>query len=367
MDNSLDRPALYYPYIHIRSEHWLKATLLCVPSLKRIVPDTYTPEDDPQIAKYVGIEGPNGPLLQSVPVLSAAADAAQRRLLEKIRAHKAEIVSRFGRHEAPQPDNYWIHDAKFNDQLLHYLIEHELAWHSPHSHGYGHRTWYALHPLLGSAVMTILGLSIANEQDYGIVTPSEEFHETLLATRERDVFETVLAQDHPKRVVTASQVRRDLGQLVITLSGVNFQALRPEDIPELQTSKSFRKFQRLVRDKARSVGRDDNPDAYRRQLIDEAQEIIDAWQDIRGEVRSGLQDTLFEQGLVLSSETLKGLFLGFGAADLLSAGGVGIGLLIRKAFAAARERRRGSYRYLTQVDRAQSPILRLTFPLGLER
>ena len=32
------RAALYYPYIHIRSEHWLKATLLWVPCVKRIVP-----------------------------------------------------------------------------------------------------------------------------------------------------------------------------------------------------------------------------------------------------------------------------------------------------------------------------------------
>jgi hypothetical protein len=29
--NPLQRAALYYPYIHIRSEHWLKATLLCAP------------------------------------------------------------------------------------------------------------------------------------------------------------------------------------------------------------------------------------------------------------------------------------------------------------------------------------------------
>ena len=35
------QPALYYPYIHIRSENWLKATLLCVPAVKRIVPENY--------------------------------------------------------------------------------------------------------------------------------------------------------------------------------------------------------------------------------------------------------------------------------------------------------------------------------------
>ena len=44
------RPALYYPYIHIRSEDWLKATLLCVPVVKRLIPENYDPEDTGDIA-----------------------------------------------------------------------------------------------------------------------------------------------------------------------------------------------------------------------------------------------------------------------------------------------------------------------------
>ncbi len=52
------RPALYYPYIHIRSEDWLKATLLCVPVVKRLVPETYDPEDTGDIAPFAKISGP---------------------------------------------------------------------------------------------------------------------------------------------------------------------------------------------------------------------------------------------------------------------------------------------------------------------
>src|SRR5664280_274615 len=83
MTNVFGRPALYYPYIHIRSEHWLKATLLCVPTVKRIVPQNYVPEDDPQIVRYTEITGPHGALLQAVPAYSHAADRAQRHLLDK--------------------------------------------------------------------------------------------------------------------------------------------------------------------------------------------------------------------------------------------------------------------------------------------
>ena len=176
MSNSIERPALYYPYIHIRSEHWLKATLLCAPAVKRIVPEGYTPEDLPSIVKYTEVEGANGPLLQTVPAASRAADDAQRRLLAKIREHEKDIHRKYQRSKAPSPDQYWIHDAKFNQELLQYLVEHDLAWQSSDPNGYGHRTWYALHPTLGSAIMTTLGLGIAREQNYDIdVNPFDSF------------------------------------------------------------------------------------------------------------------------------------------------------------------------------------------------
>src|SRR4051812_38690429 len=89
------RFALYYPYIHIRSEHWLKGTLLCTPAVKRIVPEKYTPEDLPTILKFTQINGPSGALLQTVPAFSPAADAAQQALLTKIRENAAAIRSKF--------------------------------------------------------------------------------------------------------------------------------------------------------------------------------------------------------------------------------------------------------------------------------
>src|ERR1700750_3452907 len=65
------RPALYYPYIHIRSEDWLKATLLCVPVVKRLIPESYDPEDTGDIAPYAKIACPYGELLQRVPPIAS--------------------------------------------------------------------------------------------------------------------------------------------------------------------------------------------------------------------------------------------------------------------------------------------------------
>src|SRR5258708_35333925 len=95
MDQTTDaselRPALYYPYIHIRSERWLKATLLCMPTEKRIVPAGYTPEDEPAITAYTTTTGPYGQLLQSVPSYTPAAGNAQYHLLNQLRQNARTI------------------------------------------------------------------------------------------------------------------------------------------------------------------------------------------------------------------------------------------------------------------------------------
>ena len=369
MEDSTGRPALYYPYIHIRSEHWLKATLLCTPAVKRIVPDTYTPEDRPRILKYREIVGPNGPLLQSVPSNSAAAYEAQDRLLAKLREHQPQILKKYQRSHFSSANVYRIHVAKFNELLLHYLIEHELAWHTDHPDAYGDRSWYALQPVLGSAIMTTLGLSIAREQHYDVVTPSTEFHEALLTTKESEIFDTLLSSDEPKPVPTIAQVGHDLGQLVITLTGINFESLQPEHIPELQSSKHFHKFQRLIRSNAHFVDREGDPEGYRERLLSEANEIIDAWHEIKGDLSKDLRDALFESTLIFSAEALKALKAqaGTDTTGLVAAGGIAIGLLMIKGLRLAEKRRRGSpHQYLTQVMQAESEVLRLTFPLGLE-
>lgn len=368
MEESVERPALYYPYIHIRSEHWLKATLLCVPSVKRIVPESYTPEDTPQIAKYVNIEGPNGKLLQGVPAFSLGANAAQQRLLEELRAKEGLIRGKFTRGQTSMPDSYWIHDEKFNHELLDYLSERDLAWHSHPNNAYGHRTWYALHPTLGSAIMTTIGLSIAREQKYDIVTPSAKFHETLLTTKESSVFDALLTSKDAASNPTTAQTRNEMGQLVVTLTGVNFQALNPEDIPELQASRHFGEFQRLIRNRAPSVGPDVDYDEYHKSLLSQATEIINTWHETRREVSSEIRQALFEQTLLLSAEAIKHLLAHTETIELVAAGGVAVGLLAQKGLSIIRKRRAGSpYQYLTQIINAQSELLRATFPLGLEQ
>lgn len=357
------RSALYYPYIHIRNERWLKATLLCMPSVTRIVPEEYTPEDEPIVKAYTNITGPNGALLQSVPSFTPAAHGAQDRLLNKLREHASTIDSKYDRKHAPDVDQYWIHTAKFTDTLLVHLKEHDLAWPSSHRNAFGHRTWYALHPTLGKAVMTTLGLSIAREQQYDIVTADGDYHEALLATKEDAIFETLLRDAISGSTTTRAQTRHELGQLVITLSGVKFDALLPECIPELQASPRFQCFQRLLRCAASTIDEAEDQNEYQRQLRQEADQIITAWRDAKQDISKDLGEVLFE-GVALGADALKTMIKGGEPAELVTLGGLGLWRVTTKVHRLLHRRERTQH-YLSDVLGAQHPVLQLMYPLGL--
>ena len=368
MDQTTDasglRPALYYPYIHIRSERWLKATLLCVPTVKRIVPVGYTPEDEPAITAYTTTTGPYGQLLQSVPTDTPAAGNAQGRLLDQLRENARTIRKKYTRSRAPVVDSYWIHEAKFTHALLEYLQEHYLAWPSAAGDAVGNRTWCALHPTLGKAIMTTLGLSIATEQRYDIVTADGKYHEALLATEEDALFEALLNGGRAQVEPTSVQARNDLGQRVITMTGVNYRALLPISIAELQASPHFRTFQRLLRTSASSVDHNADPQEYDRQLQEEANQIISAWHDTKHDVSKELGKALFDEAITMSGEALKALTIEPNTKALAIAGGLAICKIAAATWRATRKRQQ-TYAFLTEVVKAQHQVLRLMYPLAL--
>jgi hypothetical protein len=157
--------------------------------------------------------------------------------------------------------------------------------------------------------MTTLGLSIARDQHYDIVTADGEYHEALLATKEDAAFETLLRGRTNDETTTPAQTRQELGQLVITMSGVNLNALLPERIPELQASPHFHAFQRLLRTSASTVDGDVDHREYQSQLRQEADHIVTEWQETKQDVSKDLREVLFE-GVALGAEALKTLIKG---------------------------------------------------------
>jgi hypothetical protein len=45
--NDVERPGLYFPFVHVRDDNWLKAVALYWPSVSRLVPDGYLKRDSP--------------------------------------------------------------------------------------------------------------------------------------------------------------------------------------------------------------------------------------------------------------------------------------------------------------------------------
>ncbi len=249
--------------------------------------------------------------MQRVPAYNNAADQAQQELLSNIRGNLAAIKETYGRAKAPAVDEYWIHDAKFSGSLLGYLEAEGLAWKSADPNAYGKRNWYALHPTLGKAVMTCIALSTAHDGNLDIVTADGKYHEALLTTDEADIFDTLLRQRRSQKLTADSEARRDLGQLVIALAGINLKALRPDRLPELQSSKKFAAFGNLLRKSASTIDKDTDEATYNRQLEAQAEEIVD--------------------------DKVKRYI----------------------------ERREKSNHFLCQISNAESEFIRLQFPLGL--
>jgi hypothetical protein len=358
------QPALYYPYIHVRSESWLKATLLCVPAVKRIVPENYAPEDDPAILPYVTISGPNGPLLQAVPAATSGAMAAQHRLLSALHANEAEIVTRYAREKSPAPDEYWVHDAKFNYELLDFLESRNLAWRGEHSRAFGHRSWYALHPKLGSAVMTVLGLSIARDEGLDIVTDSGEYHEALLTGDEGSIIDALL-HDVPSHAAGALDRQQALGELVFALSGINLKALRPEHIPELQSTPGFQEFQDSLRRAAAAVDPLSSPKSHQEQMQREAATIVKAWRDTQVSLASELKSVLPEQAKGIAPTLITAMLTGVGANPVTVGVGVGVGLFTH-GVKIGRRALTSRNQFLSRVEGKQDELLRFQFPLGLQ-
>ena len=135
---ALDRDALYYPYIHITDVNWLKATLLCFPHVRRMLPNNYSPDDSAEIREFCEPIGPHDePLLTSVDLFSPPAETAERQLLEKLQENDAFIRSRYSKRKTEEQfgdsiSPFYLHDEKILLGLYDYLTgngdDDSLAW-----------------------------------------------------------------------------------------------------------------------------------------------------------------------------------------------------------------------------------------------
>jgi hypothetical protein len=249
--NYEERAALYYPYIHIRSENWLKSALLAFQKVHRIVPYVFTLADDEIIQPYAALKGADGrPLLDQAPIQTQRVMNAQDYLYRKLREHAPDLIERYAEDRTPDEFRsgeraFQLHRLKILDpNFSEWLVKNRLAWNTRAFQEHDVFNWLTMHPILGSAIMSILALAVAKQEGLNVVTPSRRAHQTLLATTHEAVLARLLdlptSPDDDQGEHVAVQ---ELCQAVL-MTGLDLTRLTPEDIRDmiLKGGRDLQKF-----------------------------------------------------------------------------------------------------------------------------
>lgn len=181
---------LYFPFIHVRDDDWLKLAALYWPQLYRIAPQYYRTRDsatarelhdaevfrslDPQhyldgmtIDLIHAIEN-NLDVLQSAYGLESASETFDG----------TSIWSDGVGNTTSSPQLAWIHARKFSPHLIQRLVAADLAVQGRPQPAEDHDgfdgAWIGMHPALGGAYMTALAMQIGQRDDMLPVTDQSE-------------------------------------------------------------------------------------------------------------------------------------------------------------------------------------------------
>jgi hypothetical protein len=369
MNVALDRPALYYPYIHIRDANWLKATLLCFPQVRRMVPRHYPLKDLPEVAEFRGIEGIHGePLLIEEPTDDFPVDMAQYRLFQTFESHLDFLLGRYSQeqteHEYQKTNSFEMHIGKMYNLLL-FLEGHGLAWHDREEF---REDWFSLHPKLGEAIMSVMAIAIARDKGLDIVTPSRTIHRALASLDESAVVNNLLERyEQPMKLPAqdvALELVDELAEVVMTTS-FDVSRLTPQQIGELaREGKGMQKFKNELLTLVAAYPDIPDPEERRKRLEYTANEVIKRWKNYKKSLpkyaleamASGVKD-IKAPDLVKTAISGSAAGLGVSAAStaLFAAGaGLGVALIVYsglKVWNSYVEKKNNPYQYLSRLEK----------------
>ncbi|MDO3686168.1 DUF6236 family protein [Micromonospora sp. C28ISP2-4] len=193
----MQEPGLYFPFVHIRDDDWLKMAALYWPSVRRLVPADYIKHDraTARTLSSAGVLRDEDPA-RLIPHLSwdlarALHDNADR-LIEKFSIDRAFVdwnsEQQFQGSPEREPQLGWIHVTKFPSDVLQDLQEIGLAHVGRHSEQLSHHAppedWIGLHPAVAGAYMTALASSISKAARFEPLTDQDDLR---VATTSSDV------------------------------------------------------------------------------------------------------------------------------------------------------------------------------------
>jgi hypothetical protein len=356
--DALDRDALYYPYIHIHDANWLKATLLCFPKVRRIVPRWFPVVDSLEVAEFAELEGPRGPLLDSANLDTASVIRAQHELINKIEADLDCMLARYShpatfRELGTKSDSFQIHSQKVLPDLAEFLLSKDLAWRSRDPFVPDSYLWLSVHPRMGKALMGTLAVSVARASGLSIVTPDDDAHRDLVRNPEEDPFAVLLRGTIEERAPRREDLIDEVTEVAITTM-FDLKRLTPRNILDLiNDGKDLRRFKQAVAPIAAEIP--DIVDATERKMRLEAatDEIRTEWDAYRRSLPRFAAEALLDASDVKMPEILGSMLSGSTSAWHFGVGaGLAITFLSYSAVNISRryiERRRSPYRYLSRI------------------
>jgi hypothetical protein len=357
-----NRHALYYPYIHIRNENWLKGAILGFQQVRRLVPDRFTVKDQTITSAYAKLEGPAGPLLDSVVVAGADIKHSQTWLRARITENLDVVIEKYARPRVPMEFQsgaraFQMYVGKILDeQLLDLLTSKQLGWFARERTERDSANWITMHPKLGAAIMSVLAITVARTKGLSVVTPSILAHYELLANREEDVFNSLLEIPTVASNTSANVSTEELSHLVVTM-GFDLTRLSPKQICELlKQGKDLRSFRKTVSEFANHIPPNlDGPERNKR-MKQEADLILQEWSKYTGALpqfaKDALVDAAFDEGPSKLLEIGVPASIGVAATSVI---GALPGLLVAIGINAGIKmfRKRDSpLRFLSRVDNA---------------
>jgi hypothetical protein len=298
------RYALYYPYIHIRDENWLKGTILAFQKVRRLVPNRFTVKDQAITRRYAALEGPGGHLLESLVVEAPEIRSTQEWVRQKTTERMDELTRLYAEENVPSefqsgPQAFEMHTGKFIDEpLLTLLLTQKLAWYSREPGEPDSINWVTMHPKVGAAMMSVLALAAARVKGLSVVTPSADAHLQLLANQEQAVFEKLLKFPLPAGTGAANDVTvEELSHIVITM-GFDLTRLSAEQICELlKEGKDLRSFRAAVANFANRIPSGLDSEERRKRLKQEAQAVLEEWNGYTKDLPAFAKEALADAAL----------------------------------------------------------------------
>lgn len=373
--SQVEREALYYPYVHIRDDDWLKKTLLVFPGVVRMIADDFVPDDGP-LVRALSQRGGRRQLMRRATLDSKPVRDAQKHLVALLENDLAEqgepFRARFDKAAATalnrktkSPFGFQMHLGKTSLPLAQLLQRERLAWKPDHP---DRKEYFEMHPRIGQAVLGTIAVECARDQGLDIVAQSQDDSSrelnACLASTEIDVVYDTFVRDKP--LVSAAANDETSLLEVIVYCHCDVSRLDADALVALMDERDALRDLKAELEKMTRVPAMRDPVEHRRRLQDEAADVLRRWTADRANL-SGFARKIFaaeslskgisevakaaieKVGLPIATATTAAAFgapLYASAAGLLVSFGVHAGF---SAMAVRDERKHSPYRYLTSA------------------